>query len=56
MRQESLFSPLRRETRVSKELAALKRVLDLSWFREAVADKFVLDNGRPSVSPEVLGL
>jgi len=29
--------------------------MDLEWFREAVADKFVLDNGRPSISPEVLG-
>ena len=54
-RQESLFSPVRRETRVSRELIALKGVLDLGWFREAVADKFVLDNGRPSISPEVLG-
>jgi IS5 family transposase len=54
-RQESLFSPLRRETRVSRELTALKGVLDLGWFREAVAEKFVLDNGRPSISPEVLG-
>jgi IS5 family transposase len=52
--QESLFSPVRRETRVSRELQALKKVLDLEWFREAVKDKFVLDNGRPSISPEVL--
>jgi len=54
-RQESLFSPVRRETRVSRELDALKEIVDLGWFREAVADKFVLDNGRPSISPEVLG-
>lgn len=54
-RQENLFSPVRRETRVSKELNALKDVLELGWFRKAVAAKFVLDNGRPSISPEVLG-
>jgi len=54
-RQESLFAPVRRETRVSRELTGLKQVLDLRWFRESVADKFVLDNGRPSISPEVLG-
>jgi IS5 family transposase len=54
-RQENLYSPIRRETRVSKELKTLKQVLDLRWFREAVKEKFVLDNGRPSISPEVLG-
>jgi IS5 family transposase len=54
-RQENLFGPVRRETRVSRELQALKSILDLSWFREAVKDKFVLDNGRPSITPEVLG-
>ena len=53
-RQESLFGPLRRETRVGQELRSLKKVLDLEWFREAVKDKFVLDNGRPSISPELL--
>ena len=54
VRQENLFSPVRRETRVSRELKSLKKILDFEWFRESVKDKFVEDNGRPSISPEVL--
>jgi IS5 family transposase len=53
-RQESLFGPVRRETKVGQELRGLKSILDLGWFREAAKDRFVLDNGRPSISPEVL--
>lgn len=54
LRQESLFGPVRRETRVSKELSRLKEIMDFSWLREACADKFAED-GRPSIAPEVLG-
>ncbi len=53
-RQESLFSPLRRETRIGKELSSLKRMLDFDWFREEARGKFCEDNGRPSIAPEVL--
>jgi len=28
-------------------------VLDLSWLRNAVADLYCLDNGRPGIDPEV---
>lgn len=54
VRQESLFAPIRRETRVSKELDRLKGIVDLGWLRKACADKFA-DDGRPSIAPEVLG-
>lgn len=47
-RQENLFSP------VSRELKAVRELLDFGWFREAVKGKFCLDNGRPSIAPEVL--
>jgi len=53
-RQGSLFSPVRRETRVSRELSRLKELVDFEWLREAAKDKFAAD-GRPSISPEVLG-
>jgi len=54
LRQESLFGPVRRETRVSKELGRLRNIIDFGWLREACADKFACD-GRPSIAPEVLG-
>jgi transposase len=54
LRQESLFGPIRRETRVSKELGRLKEIVSFGWFREACSDKFA-DDGRPSIAPEVLG-
>lgn len=54
VRQESLFRPQRRETRVSRELARLKGIVDFGWLREAVKDKFA-EGGRPSIAPEVLG-
>lgn len=50
-----MFSPLRRKTRISKELSSLKRILDFNWFREEIKEKFCEDNGRPSIAPEVLG-
>lgn len=53
-RQENLFSPVRRETKVSRELRDLKSVLDFGWFREAAREKFCEDNGRPSIVPETL--
>lgn len=53
-RQESLFSPVRRETRVSKELKELKEFLDFDWLRKEVEEKFA-SCGRPSIAPEVLG-
>jgi len=34
-------------------LARVDRVLDLSWLREEVADRYCLDNGRPGIDPEV---
>lgn len=54
VRQENLFGVARRETRVSRELRALKQMLDFDYFREQVKDKFCLDNGRPSIAPETL--
>lgn len=53
-RQGSLFSPMRRETRVSRELQGLKKLVGFEWLREAAKDKFAAD-GRPSITPEVLG-
>jgi IS5 family transposase len=53
-RQENLFGPVKRETRVSKELKAVRKLLDLGWFRDRVKDKFCLENGRPSIAPETL--
>lgn len=53
LRQESLFGPVRRETRVSKELDRLKAISDFGWLREECADKFA-DDGRPSIAHEVL--
>ncbi len=53
-RQETLFSPPRRETRIGKELRELRSLLDFSWFRNEATDKFCLSNGRPSIAPEVL--
>jgi IS5 family transposase len=55
VRQEGLFSPVRRETRVSRELRYLRELVDFGWFREAVKEKFSEDNGRPSIAPETLG-
>jgi transposase len=54
-RQENLFAPVRRETRISRELKALKNILDFEWFRQACKEKFCQDKGRPSIAPEVLG-
>jgi len=54
LRQESLFGPVRRETRMSRELGRLKGIIDFGWLREACGDKFAPD-GRPSIAPEVLG-
>ena len=34
-------------------LRQIDRVLDLSWLREEVRDLYCLDNGRPSLDPEV---
>src|SRR3954453_3802257 len=34
-------------------LARVDRVLDLSWLREEVADRYCADNGRPGIDPEV---
>ncbi len=53
-RQENLFAPLRRPTRVSRELSSLKQVIDFEWLRKAAREKFAA-NGRPSIAPEVLG-
>jgi transposase len=53
-RQGSLFAPIRRETRVGRELDRLKGIIDFGWLRKACADKFA-DDGRPSIAPEVLG-
>lgn len=53
-RQESLFFPVRRETRVSRELKQLKEFLDFDWLRKEVQEKFATC-GRPSIAPEVLG-
>ena len=52
-RQENLFSPLRRATRVSLELGSLKEMIDFGWLRRACEDKFSTE-GRPSIAPEVL--
>ena len=35
-------------------LFRVNRVLDLSWLREEVADRYCADNGRPGVDPEVV--
>jgi transposase len=34
-------------------LSRVDRVLDLSWLREAVADRYCAENGRPGIDPEV---
>ena len=34
-------------------LVRVDQVLDLSWLREAVADLYCPDNGRPGIDPEV---
>jgi len=52
--QASLFSPARRETRVSVELGQLSEIIDFCWLRSACEDKFWTE-GRPSIAPEVLG-
>lgn len=54
-RQENIFGPARRETRISKELGEVKEILDFEWFRQECKDKFSDTNGRPSIAPEVLG-
>lgn len=52
--QGRLFSPVRRETRVSLELGRLSDIIDFGWLRNACEDKFSAE-GRPSIAPEVLG-
>ena len=39
-RQCNLFSPVRRETRVSLELGSLSEIIDFDWLRRACEDKF----------------
>lgn len=55
VRQESLFGPVSRETRVSKELTAVKQIVNFDWFRQESSDKFCRNNGRPSIAPETMG-
>lgn len=55
VRQGNLFGPVKRETRIGKELREVKEIMDFEWFRQECKDKFCETNGRPSISPEVLG-
>lgn len=54
-RQDSLFAPMRRETRVSRELKWLKEQVSFESLREVAKDRFADGTGRPSIPPEVLG-
>lgn len=53
-RQENLFSPRRKQTKIGRELSELKRIIDFGWLRDACEKKFASD-GRPSIAPEVFG-
>lgn len=55
VRQDSLFAPMRRETKVSRELKWLKEQVSFESLRRMAKDRFADGTGRPSIPPEVLG-